>query len=251
MIDFLGEVLAWYTDPAQWTGRNTLPEMIVGQILLAATSLAVAMAIALPIGLYIGHTGRGAGVAVAMSNIGRAIPSLGWMGLVYPITTGLLQRTGHGFLPGLIALVALGIPPIVTNAYAGLRGVDPDLQEAGRGVGMTEVQLLARVEVPVALPVVLSGVRSSAVAIMATTPLMSIVGADTLGTYILSGLALSDEVQVFAAALLVVVLALLTEIGFALLERRITSPGLAGADAGPTMPQRVFGEQPTRGTIGL
>jgi osmoprotectant transport system permease protein len=250
MIEFLGEVLAWYTDPAQWTGRNTLPEMIVGQILLAATSLAVAMAIALPIGLYIGHTGRGAGVAVAMSNIGRAIPSLGWMGLVYPITTGLLQRTGHGFLPGLIALVALGIPPIVTNAYAGLRGVDPDLQEAGRGVGMTEFQLLARVEVPVALPVVLSGVRSSAVAIMATTPLMSIVGADTLGTYILSGLALSDEVQVFAAALLVVVLALLTEIGFALLERRITSPGLTGADAGTTMPQRVFGDQPTRGTIG-
>jgi osmoprotectant transport system permease protein len=185
-----------------------------------------------------------------MSNIGRAIPSLGWMGLVYPITTGLLQRTGHGFLPGLIALVALGIPPIVTNAYAGLRGVDPDLQEAGRGVGMTEFQLLTRVEVPVALPVVLSGVRSSAVAIMATTPLMSIVGADTLGTYILSGLALSDEVQVFAAALLVVVLALLTEIGFALLERRITSPGLTGADAGTTMPQRVFGEQPTRGTIG-
>jgi osmoprotectant transport system permease protein len=242
MIEFLGEVLAWYTDPAQWTGRNSLPEMIVGQVLLAATSLAVAMAIAVPIGLYIGHTGRGAGVAVAMSNIGRAIPSLGWMGIVYPITTGLLQRTGHGFLPGLIALVALGIPPIVTNTYAGLRGVDPDLQEAGRGVGMTEVQLLARVEVPVALPVVLAGIRSSAVAIMATAPLMSLVGADTLGTYILAGLALSDEVQVFAAALLVVFLALLTELGFAFLERRITSPGLVGPQAGPTLPQRVFGD---------
>ena len=246
MIDFLGEVLAWYTDPAQWTGRNSLPEMIVGQILLAAAALAVAMAIALPIGLYIGHTGRGAGVAVAMSNIGRAIPSLGWMGIVYPLTTGLLQRTGHGFLPGLIALVALGIPPIVTNAYAGLRAVDPDLQEAGRGVGMSEVQLLARVEVPVALPVVLAGIRSSAVAIMATAPLMSLVGADTLGTYILAGLALSDEVQVFAAALLVVALALLTELGFALLERRLTSPGLAGPEAGPTLPQRVFGDSPAR-----
>jgi osmoprotectant transport system permease protein len=246
VIDFLRDVLAWYTDPAQWTGRSTLPEMIFGQILLAAASLAVAMAIALPIGLYIGHTGRGAGVAVAMSNIGRAIPSLGWMGIVYPITTGLLQRTGHGFLPGLIALAALGIPPIVTNTYAGLRSVDSDLQEAGRGVGMSEVQLLARVEVPVALPVVLAGIRSSAVAIMATAPLMSLVGADTLGTYILAGLALSDEVQVFAAALLVVFLALLTEVGFALLERRITSPGLTGSDAGPTMPQRVFGDASAR-----
>jgi osmoprotectant transport system permease protein len=246
VIEFLREVLAWYTDPAQWTGRNTLPEMIWGQILLAAASLAVAVAIALPIGLYIGHTGRGAGVAVAMSNIGRAIPSLGWMGIVYPITTGLLQRTGHGFLPGLIALVALGIPPIVTNAYAGLRGVDPDLQEAGRGVGMSELQLLTRVEVPVALPVVLSGIRSSAVAIMATAPLMSIVGADTLGTYILSGLALSDEVEVFAAALLVVFLALMTELAFALLERRLTSPGLTRPDAGATLPQRVFGDSPAR-----
>jgi len=246
VIEFLREVLAWYTDPAQWTGRNTLPEMIWGQILLAATSLAVAVAIALPIGLYIGHTGRGAGVAVAMSNIGRAIPSLGWLGIVYPITTGLLQRTGHGFLPGLIALVALGIPPIVTNAYAGLRGVDPDLQEAGRGVGMSELQLLTRVEVPVALPVVLSGIRSSAVAIMATAPLMSIVGADTLGTYILAGLALSDEVEVFAAALLVVFLALMTELAFALLERRLTSPGLARPDAGATLPQRVFGDSPAR-----
>lgn len=246
MIEFLGDVLAWYSDPAQWTGRDTLPEMIFGQILLAAASVAMALAIALPIGLYIGHTGRGAGVAVAMSNLGRAIPSLGWMGIIYPITTGLLQRTGHGFLPGLIALVALGIPPIVTNTYAGLRGVDPDLQEAGRGVGMSEVQLLTRVEVPVALPVVLAGIRSSAVAIMATAPLMSLVGADTLGTYILSGLALSDEVQVFAAALLVVFLALMTELGFAFLERRITSPGLAGPQAGATMPQRVFGESPAR-----
>ena len=247
MIEFLGEVLAWYTDPAQWTGRDTLPEMIFGQILLAATSVAVAMAIALPIGLYIGHTGRGAGVAVAMSNIGRAIPSLGWMGIFYPITTALLQRGGHGFLPGLIALAALGIPPIVTNAFAGIRGVDLDLREAGRGVGMSEAQLLARVELPVALPVVLAGIRSSAVAIMATAPLMSLVGADTLGTYILAGLDLSDEVQVFAAALLVVVLALLTEVSLAWLERRVTSPGLALPEAGATLPQRVFGDSPSGG----
>ena len=138
----------------------------------------------------------------------------------------------YRFDPRWSVELALGIPPIVTNTYAGLRGVDPDLQEAGRGVGMSEVQLLTRVEVPVALPVVLAGIRSSAVAIMATTPLMSLVGADTLGTYILSGLALSDEVEVFAAALLVVFLALMTELAFALLERAVTSPGLARPEAG-------------------
>ncbi|HET7141352.1 MAG TPA: ABC transporter permease [Candidatus Limnocylindria bacterium] len=227
-MDFLGQVAAWYTDPAQWSGRDTLPELVVATLVLAAISLAIALLIALPVGLYIGHTGRGAQAAVAIANIGRAVPSLGWMGIAYPITTGLFARAGNGLMPAVIALAALGIPPIVTNAYAGLREVDPDLREAGRGVGMTEMQLLGRVEVPVALPVIMAGVRSSAVAIVATTPLMSLVGADTLGDYIISGLNLSDEVQMFAAALLVVVAALATELLFAWLERRTTSPGILG-----------------------
>ena len=178
---------------------------------------------------------------MAISNIGRAVPSLGWLGIVYPITTALLQRAGHGFLPALIALVALGLPPIVTNTFTGVREVDDDLREAGRGVGMTEMQLLWRVEVPVALPVILAGVRSSAVAIVATAPLTSLVGADTLGTFILAGLDLSNEVQVFAAALLVVAIALLTELGLGWLERRATSPGLTGKELG-TDPGRPIGE---------
>jgi osmoprotectant transport system permease protein len=243
-MEFLGEVLAWYTDPARWSGRNSLPELLGGHLLLSAASLLVALLIALPVGLYIGHTGRGAQMAVAVSNIGRAVPSLGWLGIVYPITTALLARSGHGFLPALIALVALAIPPIVTNAYAGLREVDADLQEAGRGVGMSELQLLRRVEVPVALPVILAGVRSSAVAIVATAPLTSLVGADTLGTFILAGLSLSNEVQTFAAALLVVVIALLTEFGFGWLERRATSPGLGGAGGLPVTPTEPVGGLP-------
>jgi len=229
-MEFLQQVAAWFTDPAQWTGRDTLPSLVGGTLLLAAVSLAVAMLIAMPVGLYIGHTGRGAQAAVAIANIGRAVPSLGWMGIFYPITTALFARAGHGFMPAVIALAALGIPPIVTNTFAGLREVEPDLREAGRGVGMTEWQLLRGIEVPVALPVIMAGVRSSAVAIVATTPLMSLVGAKTLGDYIISGLNLSDEVEVFAAALLVVVVALATELLFAWLERRATSPGVSGRD---------------------
>jgi osmoprotectant transport system permease protein len=227
-MEFIGQVIGWFTDPARWSGRNGLPELLAGHVILSVVSLLVALLIALPIGLYIGHTGRGGQAAVTVSNIGRAVPSLGWLGIAYPITTGLLQRAGSGFLPALIALAALGVPPIVTNAYAGLRAVDEDLREAGRGSGMSELQLLWRVEVPVALPIILAGVRSSAVAIVATAPLASLVGADTLGTFILAGLALSDEVQVFAAALLVVVLALITEYGLGWLERRATSPGVTG-----------------------
>ena len=227
-MDFLAEVAAWYVDAEQWTGRGTLPELVGGTLLLAAVSLLIALLIAMPIGLYIGHTGRGAQTAVAIANIGRAVPSLGWMGVAYPITTALFARAGNGLMPAVIALAALGIPPIVTNTYAGIREVDPDLREAGRGVGMTEGQLLRRVEVPVALPVIMAGIRASAVAIVATTPLMSLVGADTLGDYIIAGLNLSDEVQVFAAALLVVVASLATELAFAWLERNATSPGISG-----------------------
>ncbi|HEX6655046.1 MAG TPA: ABC transporter permease [Candidatus Limnocylindria bacterium] len=241
-MEFLRDVAAWYVDPNQWTGRDTLPDLVGGTLLLALISLAIALLIAMPIGLYIGHTGRGAQAAVAIANIGRAVPSLGWMGIAYPITTALFARAGHGLMPAVIALVALGIPPIVTNTYAGLREVDADLREAGRGVGMTEGQLLRRVEVPVALPVIMAGIRSSAVAIVATTPLMSLVGADTVGDYIISGLNLSDEVEVFAAALLVIVAAMATEFLFAWLERVATSPGLgrSGGDVttGPPLSAR-------------
>jgi osmoprotectant transport system permease protein len=230
-MEFLGEVLAWYTDPAQWTGNNSIPLRLWEHLSLAVASIVAALALAVPVGLYIGHTGRGARASVAVANIGRAVPSLGWLGIAYPISTGLFQRAGIGFLPAFIGLVALAIPPIVTNAYAGLREVDADLRDAGRGMGMTEWQLLRRVEIPVALPVILAGIRVSAVAVVATTPLAALVGGGTLGAYILQGLALSDEIRVVAAAILVAVLAVLTELGLAALQRLGTSPGLAARTA--------------------
>lgn len=230
-MDFIGDVLAWYADPAQWSGNNSIPLRLWQHLSLAVASIVAALALAVPIGLYIGHTGRGARASVAIANIGRAVPSLGWLGIAYPISTGLFQRAGIGFLPAFIGLVALAIPPIVTNAYTGLREVDADLRDAGRGMGMTEWQLLRRVEVPVALPVILAGIRVSAVAVVATTPLAALVGGGTLGSYILQGLALSDEVRVVAAAIGVAVLAVLTELGLAALQRGATSPGLAGRSA--------------------
>lgn len=245
-MDFLGQVLAWYTDPANWTGSNAIGVRLWEHLSLSVASLAAGIAIALPIGLYIGHTGRFARVAVAVSNIGRAVPSLGWLGIAYPIGTALFHRGGIGFLPAFIGLVALAIPPIVTNTYAGLRSVDPELREAARGMGLRELQLLFRVEVPVSLGVILAGIRASAVAVVATAPLAALVGGGTLGAYILQGLELSDEVRVFAAAVLVALLAILTELGFAWLQRRATSPGLAGpTDAPFTEAGQVGAAQPT------
>lgn len=233
-MDFLGHVLAWFTDPAHWTGSNAIGLRLWQHLSLSAASLAAGLAIALPIGLYIGHTGRFARATVAVANIGRAVPSLGWLGIAYPIGTGLFHRAGIGFLPAFIGLVALAIPPIVTNTHAGLRSVDPELREAARGMGMRELQLLFRVEVPVSLAVILAGIRASAVSVVATAPLAALVGGGTLGSYIIQGLALSDEVRVFAGAVMVALLAVLTELAFAWLQRRATSPGLAGPPDGPS-----------------
>lgn len=228
-MDFLAQVWAWYTDPGNWSGNNGIPLRLWEHVSLSVVSLAVGITIALPVGLYIGHTGRFARLAVILSNVGRAVPSLGWLGIVYPITTLLFHRAGIGFLPAFVALVALAIPPVVTNTYAGLREVDDDLREAGRGMGMREIQLLRQVEVPVALPVILAGVRSSAVTVVATATLAALVGGGTLGHYIVQGLFLNDQVRVFAAAGIVAVLAIGTELGFGWLQRRSLSPGLRGA----------------------
>jgi len=241
-MEFLADVWAWYLDPANWQGNNSIPLRLWEHVSLSVVSLLAGLAIALPVGLFIGHTGRGARITIAISNVGRAVPSLGWLGIAYPIATGLFQRGGIGFLPAFIGLVALAIPPVVTNTCAGLQEVDADLREAGRGMGMRELQLLTRVEIPVALPLILAGVRISAVAVIATAPLAALVGGGTLGSYILQGLALSDEVRVFAAAVLVALLAILTELGFAWLQRRAVSPGLAGqAAASLAEPAQVAG----------
>jgi len=179
-------------------------------------------------GLWIGHSGRGAAVVIAIANIGRAVPSVGWLGIVFPLTLVLLGRAGLGFIPSVIALTALGIPPIVLNTYAGMRQVEPDLVEAGRGMGMREVELVRLVEVPVALPVILAGIRVSAVQIVATATLAQIVGGGTLGEFIVQGIYVRALERVVGAAILVAMLAILTELIFSLIERRAVSPGLRG-----------------------
>ncbi len=231
-MEFLGEVAAWFADPASWEGRNSIPLRLWEHVSLSVTALAMGMLIALPIGLAIGHSGRGARAAVAITNIGRAIPSLGWLGMVLPITLVLFERGGLGFLPALIALVALAIPPIVTNTYAGLREVDRELIDAARGMGMRESRILAAVEVPIALPVILAGIRSSAVQVVATATLAAVVAGGTLGDFILQGIFVRDLPRVFGAALMVAALALATEGLFALLQRLATPPGLRAGEVG-------------------
>ena len=231
-MKLFGEGLAWLSDPANWTDeRNGIFLRLWEHVSLSAAALIVAVLIGLPLGLWIGHTGRGAGAVIAIANIGRAVPSVGWLGIVFPITLALFGRNGLGFVPSLIALTALGIPPIVTNTYAGMREVDRDLIEAGRGMGMRASEVLRRVEIPVALPVILAGVRLSAVQIVATATLASIVGGGTLGEFIVQGIFVRALDRVVGAAILVAILAILTELAFSVLQRLAVSSGLRDRNA--------------------
>ena len=234
-MDLFADGIAWLTDPANWTHpRNGIFLRLWEHVSLSAVALAVAVAIALPAGLVIGHTGRGAALVIAIANIGRAVPSVGWLGIVFAPLLLLFGRGGIGFAPSVIALILLAIPPIVTNTYAGMREVDREMVEAGRGMGMRESEIVRLVEVPVALPVIMAGVRSSAVQVVATATLATIVGGGTLGAFIVQGIDVRALDRVVGAAILVALLAIFTEVAFGLLQLRAVSPGLrARATWGP------------------
>jgi osmoprotectant transport system permease protein len=225
-MELFADGIGWLADPANWTHpRNGILLRLWEHVSLSAAALVAALAIALPVGLAIGHSGRGAGAVIAVTNIGRAVPSLGWLGLVYaPLL--VFGRAGLGFAPSMIALTLLAIPPIVTNTYAGMREVDADYVEAGRGMGMREIEIVRGVEIPIALPVILAGVRSSAVQVVATATLAPVVGGGTLGAFIVQGIDVRALDRVVGAAILVALLAILTEAAFALLQRRSVSPGI-------------------------
>jgi osmoprotectant transport system permease protein len=237
MIEFLGEVAAWFADPATWSGRDGIPVRLWEHLWISGVSLAAAIGIGLPLGLAIGHTGRGASAVVAIANIGRAVPSLGLMGLAFILL--LPFGLGVGPLPTIIALTALGIPPIVVNTYVGLREVDRELIEAASGMGMREGDVLRRVEIPIALPVILAGVRTSAVQIVATATLAAAIGGGTLGQIIYIGFNVGDQVRIFGAALVVAALSIATELGFGAIQRAATSPGLRDRAIVPTEPAQV------------
>jgi osmoprotectant transport system permease protein len=225
-VNVVNEVLAWLTDPAQWSGPDGIPVRTLQHLWYSLLATAIAAAIALPVGVYIGHTGRGALFAVNLTNLGRAIPSLGIIILMFTIF-------GFGIVPVLVTLFALAIPPIVTNSYIGVRSVDPDVRQAAEGMGMRGRQVLWQVELPMAMPLIMAGVRTSAVQVVATATLAAFVGLGGLGRYLIDGLAQRDLAEVVAGAILVAVLSLLTELVLGRVQTLVVPRGLAerGADA--------------------
>jgi osmoprotectant transport system permease protein len=220
-MDLLNAVIAWFADPTHWSGANGVPYRLAQHVGISATSLAIACAIALPVGLYIGHTGRGQALAINLANLGRAIPSLAAIAIVVPFTQMIDPARGFNLYPTVIAMVVLAIPPILVNSYAGVAEVDRDLVESARGMGMTERQILGQVEIPVAITVIVGGLRSASVQVIATATLGAIYGLGALGGYIVEGVAQRDDGRLFAGVVLVALLALVAEGGLALLQRRL------------------------------
>jgi osmoprotectant transport system permease protein len=224
------ETLGWLTDPANWSGPNGIPVRMLEHIALSLAGLVIACLIAIPIGLWVGHTRRGERVAINAANLGRAMPSLALIGIAVPITVLLDPQLGFKVLPTLIAMVALGIPPILINTHAGISEVDPELTEAARGMGLTGRQVLRGLEVPLALAVIVAGIGSAAVQIIATATLGAIFGFGGLGAYLTQGISQGDDGMVFGGVVLVALLALSAETLFTLLARRARPPGASSTD---------------------
>jgi osmoprotectant transport system permease protein len=194
-------------------------DALTTHLALSACGLGVAILIALPIGIAVTRRPRAAAVAINAANTARTIPSLAVLAFMLPFL-------GIGFLPSFLALVILGLPPILTNTYVGIREVDPDAIDAAIGMGMTGGEILRRIELPVALPVILAGVRTAAVQIVAGATLAAFIGGGGLGDYITTGIGMMQIELMLVGALPVSLLAIGTELGFAWLERVLTSRGL-------------------------
>ncbi|MGA4847323.1 ABC transporter permease [Streptomyces sp. G5(2025)] len=210
----LTDAWAWLADSAHWAGDDGIWHRLTQHLVLTVVCLLISCLIALPVALVLGHLGKGGALAVNISNAGRAVPTFAVLVLLLLTPLG---RWGDG--PTVVALVLFAVPPLLTNAYVGMRGVDRSVVRAARGMGMTGRQLLWRVELPLALPLVLSGVRIAAVQLVATATIAALAGGGGLGRIITAGFNLASTPQVVAGAVLVALFALLVEGVFEVAER--------------------------------
>ncbi len=218
-----GDMWAYLTEASNWSGSDGIAALMGQQLLLTVTALLMAMAVGLPIALWLGHLGRGGFLAINISNVGRAIPTFALLALLVVAPwpgTDELGPYGRAGLATLIALTLFALPPIITNSYVAVREVPDDVKESATGMGMTGRQKFFRVELPLARPLVLSGVRLALVQVWATATIAALVAGPGLGRIIVTGFALQDQAQVLAGALLVGIMALVLELAMAYVQRR-------------------------------
>ncbi|MGW1883236.1 ABC transporter permease [Streptomyces sp. NPDC001970] len=214
MYELFKDLGVWLTSGTQWSGTDGIAHRLAEHLQYSLLATLIAAVIALPVGLLIGHTGRGAFLAINLASFGRALPTVGLVVLVF--LAGGLSMT-----PVYVALVALAVPAIVTNTYAGMTAVDPEVKDAARGQGMRGHQVLLRVEIPLALPLIMTGLRLALIQVVATAAIAAYVSFGGLGRYVFDGLAQRDLVQVLGGAVLVAVVAVVLDLALAALYRAL------------------------------
>jgi osmoprotectant transport system permease protein len=228
-VSLIIQAFAWLFNPLHYKTTSLItgiPDALVQHLILTGLSLVVAVIIGIPLGLYIGHTGKGRSIAIVVSNAARALPSLGLLALLITVLP-LVPWLPTGYLPNIIVFAVLGIPPLLAGAYSGLESVDRTTIDAARAVGMTEWQVLTKVEIPLGAELLVGGLRSSALQIIATVTIASLYGQLSLGTFIASGLAQHDYVQMMAGAILVAALALIVDGLLAIVQRFVVPRGVS------------------------
>jgi osmoprotectant transport system permease protein len=225
------ELLDWFSETPD------IGDMVFTHLKLSLVPVAAALLVAGPLGLYIGHRRRFEFTVVSLANLGRAIPSFGILALSLPIAirvAGWFDRPelGLGFWPTASALFFLSIPPILTNTYIGIKGVDPDVVDAARGVGFGEREVMRRIEIPLAMPLIVAGVRTAVVQAIATATLGALVAAGGLGAPIVEGFRTGERAPLFGGAILVAVLAIAAEVSFGFLDRAVSPKSASRQDAG-------------------
>jgi osmoprotectant transport system permease protein len=213
------EVARWLTDPVHWSGTNGVPTRVLQHLWLSFLSMTAGALIALPVGLWVGHRRRFERLAVSVAYVGRSIPSFAVLVVTFILMLNFAPSIAFGSGPTVVALVLLAIPNMLLNTTVGIQGVDPDTVEAARGMGMREREVLFRLEVPLAAPLILAGVRVAALQVVATATLAALIGGGGLGRYIVDGFAQGDTPMTVAGAVLVALLAVLTLAAFGFLER--------------------------------
>jgi osmoprotectant transport system permease protein len=226
----MGNIVDWLTASDHWSGSEGIPVRIWEHLQYSLIALVIAVIIGLPIGLLIGHTGKGIGVVAGVANSLRALPTIGL--LIFFVV--LISPHIHGkseapyLIPTEIVLIVLAIPSILSNTFAGVQNVDPAARDAARGMGMTGNQVLFKVELPCALPLIMSGVRSATLQVIATTTIAAYVSLGGLGRYVFDGQSQQDYPQMASGAVLVAVLAMSADFVLAMVQRGIVSRGISG-----------------------
>jgi osmoprotectant transport system permease protein len=225
-VNLFADAFAWIVDPVNWQGNGSIPQRIAEHLGYTAIAMVVAVLIAVPLGWWIGHTGRGKELVVGLTGAARALPSFGLL-FLFVMIAGVSQREPAA----VIVLMLLAVPPVLAGAYAGFEVIDRRIIDAARSMGMTEWQILWKVEVPLGLPLLFGGLRSGVLQVVATAVLISYIGLGGLGYDIVQGIALRRFDQMLGSAILIIVLALLLDALFAVLERYAVPRGVRAGRA--------------------